>query len=105
MQMLGQQTKGIYMTYDTRQQAQDDMELICEIRAAFRGFSHIIASHAARMNAPFDMDDFRGALSNLHGDTLGKAELAIQSAMDAFDAAEYARETASDRADYQKRVL
>jgi len=89
------------MAYDDRRQAQEDLDHLCEIAAKVNLFRNSVASIAAVMRNPIDMDDFNGMLTDMMADIDRLSRRAINDAMDGYDTAE----RMSDLADFRKRVL
>ena len=89
------------MDYDDRRQAQEDLDHLCEIAAKVSLFRNSVASIAAAMRNPIDMDDFNGMLTDMMTDVTASASRAINDAMDGYDTAE----RMSDLADFHARVL
>lgn len=93
------------MCYADRKQAQADLEHLCEIAAAVRIFKDRVASIAAAMSNPIDIDFLSGAIDDVVSDATAGVSSTITNEMDAFDASRYLDEFNADRANYHARVL
>jgi len=89
------------MYYDDRHQAQEDLDHLCEIAAKVQLFRNSVASIAAVMRHPIDLDDFDNMLTDMMTDVTASASRAINDAMDGYDTAQ----RMSDLADFHARIL
>ena len=89
------------MYYDDRHQAQEDLDHLCEIAAKVSLFRNSVASIAAEMRNPIDLDDFNNMLTYMMTDVTASASRSINGAMDGYDTAE----RMSDLADFHARIL